>query len=374
VGVAAVAILWLIMASAVSVLVLIAVAILVAVALEPVVTWLRSKTGLARGATVLIVYAAFLAIFVTLLVLVVPAAIGQIGRLSAEVPTLIANLQAWVANVQPEALRQGLTDIIDSFAREATETPSNPDVQDLIAAGLSLAEAVFAIITLLTLVFFWLTGHQRIERFTLALIPLERRPGVHEAWSDVEERLGLWVRGQAILMFSIFAMTTVAYFLLGLPNALLLGIVAGIAELVPILGPALGAIPALLAATLMPDPFLAVILVGAVYVAIQVIEGNVLVPIVMRRTIGVPPFLVVISLLIGAAAGGLAGALLAVPLTAAVVVILERMQARETSVPLESTTTGDSEKETDEPPGDEAAGERSPAARSAMGSPAKVEP
>ena len=150
----------------------------------------------------------------------------------------------------------------------------------------------------------------------------------------METRLGLWVRGQVILMASIFAMTTVAYFVLGLPNALLLGLIAGIAEIIPIVGPLLGAIPALLVAATTGQVEL-VLLVAGVYVVIQVVEGNILVPMVMKSTIGVPPFLIVVSLVVGAAAGGLVGALLAVPLVAALVVILERAQDRETMVTLE---------------------------------------
>ena len=141
--------------------------------------------------------------------------------------------------------------------------------------------------------------------------------------------MGLWVRGQLTLMASIFFMTTVAYFLLGLPNALLLGVIAGIAELIPIVGPALGAIPALLVAAVTGDVGLVAVVAG-VYVVIQVLEGNVLVPLVMRNAIGVPPFLVIVSLLVGGAVAGLIGALLAVPVAAALVVVLERAQARET--------------------------------------------
>lgn len=77
-------------------------------------------------------------------------------------------------------------------------------------------------------------------------------------------------------------------------------------------------------------------LVAVVYVIIQIVEGNILVPIVMKNTIGVPPFLVIVSIIGGATVGGIVGALLAVPFTAAAVVILERLQARDSPVPLEA--------------------------------------
>jgi predicted PurR-regulated permease PerM len=101
------------------------------------------------------------------------------------------------------------------------------------------------------------------------------------------------------------------------------------------IGPLLGAIPAILfAATVSPELALIVCLV---YVVIQVVEGNILVPLVMRNTIGLSPFLVIVSLLIGTAVAGIAGALIAVPVAASLEVVLERLQAREVPVALDPT-------------------------------------
>ncbi|MBA3555581.1 MAG: AI-2E family transporter [Gemmatimonadales bacterium] len=98
----------------------------------------------------------------------------------------------------------------------------------------------------------------------------------------------------------------------------------------PLVGPLLGAIPAILvAATVSPELALAV---AGIYLVIQLVEGNVLVPLVMRNTIGLSPFLVIVSLLIGGGAGGIVGALLAVPIAAALLAVLERLQARDVPV------------------------------------------
>jgi predicted PurR-regulated permease PerM len=141
-------------------------------------------------------------------------------------------------------------------------------------------------------------------------------------------------------------MTGIAYTLLGVPGALLLALIAAITEAIPIIGPLLGAIPAVLvAATVSPE--LALIVAG-IYVILQFIEGNVLVPIVMRHAVGISPLLVLTSLLIGAAAGGFIGALLAVPIAASVEIILQRLQAREEPVaqdPSSIETEEDTEEE-----------------------------
>jgi predicted PurR-regulated permease PerM len=183
------------------------------------------------------------------------------------------------------------------------------------------------------MVYFWLTERARLQRFFLALLPADKRAGAREAWNEMELRLGAWVRGQLILMGSVGAATTVAYFLIGLEGPLLLGLIAALAEAIPLVGPALGAVPALIVAA-MTGRIEVVLLVAVVYVVIQIVEGNILVPVVMHNTIGVPPFLVVVSILAGAAIAGVPGALLSVPVAAALLVVVERLQARRETVPL----------------------------------------
>jgi putative heme transporter len=323
-----------ILLGAAPVLALVAISILLAAGLEPAIGWVRSHTFLSRTGTILFVYVSFLVLVVVLLVLIVPAAVNQLTEFSRRLPQLLADLRSFAEGVRPPVVADALTGLIDALAATLRDPNAEPNPEDLVNAGLFAADAAISAITILTLVFFWLTGHQRLQRFTLAFVPAQHRAGVRSGWNEVETRLGLWVRGQLTLMASIFVMTTVAYFVLGLPNALLLGLIAGLAEIVPIIGPLLGAIPALLVAAVTGQVEL-VLLVALVYVVIQVVEGNVLVPLVMKSTIGVPPFLVVVSLIVGASVAGLIGALLAVPLAAAIVVILERAQDRERLVTLE---------------------------------------
>lgn len=336
VGILIVAAIASVLLGAAHVLVLVAVSILLAAGLEPAVGWLRGRTGLGRSTTILLVYAGFMVLVAILVFLIVPAAVSQLTEFSNRLPALVAELRTFAASLRPAVVADGLTRAIDALAATLRDPQAEPDPEDLVQVGLAVGDAAISVITVLTLVFFWLTGHQRLQRFTLALLPPGNRPGVRRGWNEVETRLGLWVRGQAILMGTIFILTTIAYFLLGLPNALLLGVIAGLAEIIPIVGPLLGAIPALLVAAVTGDVQL-VLLVAGVYVVIQVVEGNVLVPMVMKSTIGVPPFLVVVSLVVGAATGGLVGALLAVPLMAAIVVVLERSQDRATMVTLEGS-------------------------------------
>jgi len=267
--------------------------------------------------------------------IVVPAAIGQFNEILAGLPPLLERARRWASTLQPVGLGASLRALID--AASEVLIPKPPDPNAVVRVGLTVVEAAVSLVTLLAIVYFWLVEHARLQRFVLAFLPGDRRAGARDAWNEIENRLGLWVRGQLILMATMGVATGTAYFLLGLPSALLLGLIAALTEAIPIVGPLLGAVPALLvAATVSPQLALAV---AAVYVVVQLVEGNILVPLVMRNTIGLSPFLVLVSLLIGGAAGGLVGALFAVPVAAAVLVVLERLQDRDVPIAQDPSPT-----------------------------------
>jgi predicted PurR-regulated permease PerM len=312
--------------AAADVLILVFVSVLLASALEPIVGLLRDRLPLGRGWTILVVYVAFFVAVLGLAFVVVPAAIRQAEGIIASLPPFIERTREWATSLRPVALGESLTALIDSTASVLRPAPP-PDPDTVVEVGGVVAEAVAGVAGLLTIVFFWLLEHARLQRYVLAFLPADRRAGAREAWNEVESRLGLWVRGQLILMGAMGVAAGVTYTLLGLPGALLLGLIAAITEAIPIVGPLLGAIPAILVAATV-SPQLAVV-VAVIYLVLQIIEGSVLVPMVMRNTVGISPLLVFVSLLIGAQVGGLAGAFLAVPVTASAEIILSRLQARE---------------------------------------------
>jgi len=312
------------------VVLLVFVAVILASGLQPVIGLIRAHSPLRRGPAILVVYGLFLAIVVGMALVVVPAAIAQFERTLSSLPPFFDRARAWAAEIRPSGLGRGVTALIDGAAALTRPTGAAPSSGQVVQVGLTVAEALTSILTLLTVVYFWLTEHARLQRYALAFVRQGRRTRVRGIWNQAEARLGMWVRAQLILMGAIGLATAIAYTLLGVPSAVLLGLVAALAEGIPIVGPLLGAIPAVvLAATVSPQ--LAVEVAG-VYIVLQIIEGNVLVPLVMRNTVRISPFLVILSILVGAAAGGFIGALLAVPIAAMGEVVIEGLQAREVPV------------------------------------------
>jgi predicted PurR-regulated permease PerM len=343
IGFVIVAAIVLLVVAAVNVVVLMFIALILASGLQPTIAWLRGHLPVGRGLAILLVYGAFLATLVGLVAVILPTAIAQLERITNALPPFFERAREWAATVRPAGLSQSLTALIDAGAR--TFKPAQaPAPGQVVQVGLTVAETITSLLTLLTVVFFWLTEHARLQRYVLAFVPSDRRKRARRVWNAAETRLGMWVRGQLILMATIGIGTAVAYTLLGVPAALLLGLTAAIAEAIPIVGPLLGAIPAVLvAATVSPELALAV---AGVYLVLQLIEGNILVPLVMRNTIGISPFLVILSVLVGGTAGGFIGALLAVPIAAVGEVLIEGLQAREVPVAQDPTATDTTADET----------------------------
>jgi predicted PurR-regulated permease PerM len=327
--------------AAAPVLVLMFVAVILASGLQPIISWLRGHLPIGRGAAILLVYGVFLLSVIGIVVVILPSAIAQFQTTLESLPPLFESARQWVGDLRPAALARSFTAVIDAAARFFRPAALVPEGEEFVGVGVTVAGAMVSIVTVLTVVYFWLTEHARLQRYVLAFIPQHRRTRARDIWNQSETRLGMWVRGQLILMAATGLAIAVAYSLVGVPAALLLGLIAALAAAVPIVGPLLGAIPAIVvAATVSPE--LALVVVG-VTIVLQFIQGNVLVPIVMRNTVGISPFLVIISVLVGATVGGFLGALFAVPIAATAEILLEGLQARE--VPIAQDPTASSEGE-----------------------------
>jgi predicted PurR-regulated permease PerM len=333
------------MVLAARVVVVVFVSILLGSAIGPLVDRGRGSIPIPRGFAILGLYGALAVVVVGVALVFLPGALAESDGIIARLPDTLDGIEAWARSIQPDLVGTTVASLAGA-ARAALLQARPPRVEEVVGVGLTVAEAAVTIVTVFALVYFWITERARLQRYATAFLPLERRAAARDAWNDIELRLGGWVRGQLVLMGSVAIATGTAYWLLGLPAAVLLGLIAGLTELIPLIGPAIGVIPALVvAAALRPDLLVPVIFV---YLIVQLVEGNVLVPIVMRGSVGISPFVVLVSLLVGGAIGGLVGALVAIPIAAIVVVVLERLQARDVPVTLDASASSDAE-----PPADE---------------------
>src|SRR5204862_2808001 len=133
------------------------------------------------------------------------------------------------------------------------QSPQNPPQEQIVQAGATAAHTLLSFLTVFVLAYYWLVERPSIKRAILRTVPVRRARDVNTVWMEVEEKLGGWVRGQLILMLAIGTMASIGYWLIGLPNPILLGVAAGLFEVVPMIGPFLAFTPAVLVA-LATDP------------------------------------------------------------------------------------------------------------------------
>ena len=176
-------------------------------------------------------------------------------------------------------------------------------------------------VSVLVMTFYMLVERDGLQKFVNTVVPVLWRERVLILLWRMQEKMGLWVRGQLILMASVGVLSYTALLILGVPYALVLALLAGLLEIVPVVGPITAAVPAVVIAfAVSPMRALTVLLI---YVVIQQLENHVLVPRVMSRSIGLSPLLVIIAILLGAKLGGITGTLLAVPAITALSVMWE---------------------------------------------------
>lgn len=182
------------------------------------------------------------------------------------------------------------------------------------------------VITVIVLAFYMLVEGPKVKEGFLALFPRARRNRIADVLERIGAKFGGWVRGQLLLGLIIGVAAGIGVTAIGLPFALLLAIFAGITELIPMVGPILGAIPAVFLALFQPTWKL--LFVIGWYAFIQQAESNFVVPRVMRASVGLSPLLTIIALIVGAKLLGAIGALLAVPVAAALQVVVSELVQR----------------------------------------------
>jgi predicted PurR-regulated permease PerM len=300
------------------------VAVLLSSAVQPIVMRLQGRLG-GRFAAAVLVHVGLVAVLVGFALVLLPLVAEQVASLWRSLPGLYSSLREQMASSDSSSLQRlaaSLPAALDLSLQEPSPAPV-PRALAFVGAWVGAIGAALLVATaILVLSFYWSVDGERTIRSLLLLVPLDRRSDVSDAIQAASETLAAFMRGQLILCVFVGALAFVAYLLIGLPNALALGLVAGLLEVVPMLGPILGAIPAGVVA-LSIDPSLALWVVVATTV-IQVIENYVLVPRVMDRSVGVNPLVTILAITAFGAAMGVVGALLAIPIAALAQLFLNR--------------------------------------------------
>jgi predicted PurR-regulated permease PerM len=253
--------------------------------------------------------------------------IDQGATIFAAVPGYYQDLREWMVNYPNQWITR-LSEFLPA-ALPGLAAIQQTEQQVLASAGQAInyistvIGALLISTATLLLAFYWTLNGPRIIQSLLLLVPGDRREGMSELISAMESKVGFYIAGQSFLCLAIGILALAAYLLIGLPNALVLALVAGVMEAVPMIGPLLGAIPAsVIALSISPSKLIWVIVATVV---IQQLENSVLVPRVMRRAVGVNPFVSLLAIFAFSSFFGIAGALMAIPTAAMLHLILDRV-------------------------------------------------
>ncbi len=307
------------------ILVLILVAAILATGLSPLVEslqrrrWTRRGWMLPRTASIGLVYVGLLIVLGIAANVLFSPIVTESRQFVERAPELFRELEATLVGLrQRYAWLPDLAAILNRLPQEAGRLTDYLD--EATGVAFRVFGGVVSAITALVLSVYMLLEGPAIKRGFLDLFPPGRHRRLEMVLERVGQKFGGWLRGQLLLGVIIGVIAGLGTWALGLPYPFLLGLAAGITELIPIVGPVLGAIPALLVALFGPSWRL--IAVAAYFMVIQQLESTLLVPRVMARAVGLSPLLTIIAIIVGTRLMGILGALLAVPVAAALQVIV----------------------------------------------------
>jgi predicted PurR-regulated permease PerM len=296
------------------ILVLLFVVIIIVAALSPSVDrWARYLT---RPGAVVAIFLLVFAVLTLIFSIIVPPFVDQLRDFSLNLPLYADQLSRSNNPEFIDSLVTLLKENLNSISSQLSNVGAN-----ILSKTAGVISGVVAMVTIVVLSFYLLLEEDGVKKIYRGVLPDEWHAPFSEITRKIAIKLGAWLRGQLVLMGVVGLLTTLGLLVIGHPYALTLGIWSGVTEVIPIVGPWIGAVPGVVVG-LTESPlqgFMALV----VYLIVQQLENTVLVPKIMGKAVGLNPFVVIVAILVGGKLYGLLGVLLSVPLAAAISVIVD---------------------------------------------------
>lgn len=303
------------------IIVLVLISFILATALVPVVERIKNR-GIPRVLAVLFVYAiAGFAVYL-LFRAIVPTVAEQINLVSQNKQYYIDRINE-LFNQSPDGVKTAVQDFLNEFPKRLREI----SVSGLLSGALGIFSGLLGFLTVVVLTFYFLLDKDGIEKILVHYMPEDYQKRGIRVFRKISRNMSLWFRGQIILSFTIGLISYIGLLVIGVDFALTLGVFAAFTELIPVIGPIIGGIPAVLVA--LSDSPTKALYVLVLYAVVQFVEGHFLVPQIMKKALGLSPVFIIISILIGARLFGILGVLLAVPVASALSVVVEEIHEYE---------------------------------------------
>jgi predicted PurR-regulated permease PerM len=291
------------------------VAFIVAAAMRPGIEWLKAR-GVPRGVGVLLHYAALAALFALLVWLIVPRAIDQVGQVLGGKPEASHVHQA---AAHSSGLEHEFFVALDKRLRHL------PKASALVHPALTITKTALEVLAgmlfTLAVAAYWIFERKRVEDLVLTLVPRRKHTVIRDTWDLIEAKLGAFVRGQLLMVGFVSAVLSAAFFALGLPYWLLLGVFAGLVEMVPVVGPLIAGVVAI--GVGLTQSWETAVLTAVTVYGLRLLQDYVINPRVLGRAVGLSPLIVLVTVSAVVLLFGPYYVLLSVPLAAVVCTLIE---------------------------------------------------
>lgn len=300
---------------------IILVAIVIASAVEPLVRWF-GKYHIPRVLAALITYVGGIVGFIAIFFLLIPPIATDLQQFITRLPSLV---EVGLTELQAKVGFLPLDSIVIQLQHATTDANSYVDnaLTGIFTIGSSLFSGLFAFVFVIVISFYLAVQEDGIADALRIVAPKEHEAYVLGLWSRSQRKIGRWLQGQLLLGVIIGVIVFIALTILQVQYAFILAVLSALFEIIPYFGPVMAAIPAIAVATIQ-EPLLG-FLVAGIYVVVQQMENHLIYPQVVRKTVGVPPLLAIIAILIGGKIAGMMGVIIAIPIA---VVLVEYLNDR----------------------------------------------
>ena len=299
----------------IDVLVLLLCVLILTAALSPTIN--RWSKKMPRVIAILLVYLIILIALGIISYFIFPPLVYEIQNLAMQLPDISVKYSPLYNTVRDIMISS--QESLLSLSQNLSNLPSQ-----IYSTTVGVIGGIFALFTVFVLSFYILIEGHSVREFLTKNLPFDKKEAVIEALKRITLKISSWMKAQLFLGLLIAIIQYIGLLIIGVPYAITLALWAGIMELIPYLGPVLGAIPALLVAYLFfQDDLMKVLFVLIWYTAVQQLEGHLLVPKIMQKVMGLSPVVIIIGLLIGGKLFGILGVILSIPIIAIITVLIQ---------------------------------------------------
>lgn len=286
-------------------------------ALHPIVQKMQRK--MPRIVAVTLVYLALFVIIIGASTIMFQPLANQASNLASIIPDKVNSVLPLFSDINNGSeLLASVTEGLQQFSGALANFSGN-----IVNTTFGIFGGIFTAFTVLVLTFYLLLEEKAARHFLDNVLATKNRVQAMRILDKIALKMGSWVRGQLMLMVIIGVIDYIVLVILGVESPLPLAVWGGLMEVVPYLGPILGALPAVVVALVAGTPLQALLVAVLLIVVVQQLEGQFLVPKIMQKAVGLSPVIVILALLIGGKVFGIIGALLAVPVAATIAVLVQ---------------------------------------------------